>query len=54
MRAYRAKNGQKIMCSDYLFDNSCETLAVIGEDSDYVGEDCGNINTCPTGTFDIG
>ena len=24
MRAYRAKNGQKIMCSDYLFDNSCK------------------------------
>ena len=34
--------------------NSIKTLAVIGEDADYVGEDCGNINTCPTGTFDIG
>ena len=24
VRAYRAKNGQKIMCSDYIFDNSCK------------------------------
>ncbi|KAK7686507.1 hypothetical protein QCA50_010105 [Cerrena zonata] len=33
---------------------SIKSLAVIGEDANYVGQDCGNINTCPTGTFDIG
>ena len=24
MHVYRANNGQKIMCSDYIFDNSCK------------------------------
>ncbi|KAK7676506.1 hypothetical protein QCA50_020524 [Cerrena zonata] len=32
---------------------SIKSLAVIGEDANYVGQDCGNINICPTGTFDI-
>ena len=26
MRVYRAKNGQKIMFSDYIFDNSCKLI----------------------------